>query len=106
MRGVAQEEGPSPPEMIRDPMVDPIRREPVHALDGDTHAAEQVGADVVPGEPVGGVRVVAYEADEARVSLALQREQQDELRLVQRSVQLPVHLRATRLDVRDVFHFD
>ena len=52
--------------------------------------------------PSRGLRVVAYEADEARVSLALQREQQDELRLVQRSVQLPVHLRATRLDVRDV----
>src|SRR5215472_11089000 len=75
MRGVAQYECAAFAEMIRDPVMYAVSREPVHALDIDLHPIDHALAHIVPGQiRVIVFRFLAYRADQPRSALCLQRE--------------------------------
>jgi len=103
VRGVAGEECAALPEVGDDAMVDVIRGEPVDALDVDAEMREHLLADVVPGEPTRTLRRLGlHGADEPRLALAREREHCEEIRFVERHVQLVIHDGAGGLRVGDV----
>ena len=59
VRGVAEEEGATLLEVVRDAVVHMVRREPVHVIDLDAEPLDRSLADVVPGEPPGCVSASA-----------------------------------------------
>src|ERR1700736_6894191 len=72
MRSVAEHERTTLAEMIGDPMVHAVGREPVHALDVDAHPVDHALAHVVPRQVL--VLVLgffAHRANEPRTRLAL-----------------------------------
>ncbi len=101
--GVAQQEGPAVPEGGGHPVMDMIGREPVHPADLDVHPFEHRGADVRPAQAVlPGLRFRPHGADQARRAFGLQREDPEEVGLVQGDVQLAVHYRTFGLDIRHI----
>ena len=103
VRGVAEQERTPVAEMIGDPMVHAVRREPVHALDVDRHPLDHTLAHVVPRQ--GLVLVFGFLADrpdETRTPLGLQRKNGEKIGRVQGDVHLAVHRRSVRLHVGDI----
>jgi hypothetical protein len=86
-------------------MVHVIRREPVHASDVDTHRFDHARADIVPGQvlaPVRVLRCISHRADESRAMRVFQREHREEVRAVERDMDLAVHHWPSGLDIGDV----
>src|SRR5207253_5345322 len=81
--GIAEQERVVFAEMIGDSMVHIVSREPVHALNVDTHPIDYALADVVPGKIFMSWLGFAYGADEPRMSYAPQREHGQEVGRVQ-----------------------
>ena len=103
VRGVAEQERATFAEMIGDPMVHAVGREPVHALDVDAHPLDHALAHVVPRQVLALVfGFLAHGADEPRAPLALQREDGEKIGRVQADVQLAVHHRSARFHVGDI----
>ena len=91
-------------EVLGDAVMDAVGGEPVDPLDVDVDPVEDALGDVVPGEVVVGLfrLFVANRADEADAATVVEREDGEEVGVVERDVELAVGDRARGLDVGDV----
>ncbi len=100
---VTEQERPALPEVVRDAVVHPVGREPVHLGHGDLHAVDGHMGDILEGE---GLRMlgalVIDHAHEPHVALGLQREHREEVGLVEVEVEVAVHRFARGLHVGHV----
>ncbi len=104
VRGIAEQKGAAVAEVLGDAMMDAVGGEPVDALDVDVNPVEDALGDVLPGEVVAGLfgLLVAYRADEANAAVVVERKDREEVRVVERDVELAVGDRAGGLNIRDV----
>ncbi len=100
--GVAEEEGSAVAEARRHAMVDTVRREPVHPGVRELHPIHRSALDVVERDRVIGLLASVHEAHQAQVSGTLQREDQEEIRVLDVDVQLIVDDGTARLNVGDI----
>ena len=92
VRGVAEQEGAAVAEVFGDAVVDAVGGEPVHALDVDVNPVEDALGDVVPGEIVVGLfgLFVANGADETDAAVVVEREDGEEVGVVESDVEFAV----------------
>ena len=105
VRRITEEERASAAEPVGDSMVHAIGREPVHAVDVDPHPLEHTPADIVPGQvlaPVRGLPRRPAPCRRAEPGPHLQRKDCEEIRAVERDVDVAIHHRSARLDIGDV----
>jgi hypothetical protein len=101
--GVAKQECASIAKVVGDSMVDVIRREPVHALDINTHPFNHASADIVPGQGLIPVRRVGLiSLDQPRASRIFEREDGKEIGAIEPDVKISIHHRSVGVDVGDV----
>ena len=103
VRGVPEQKHTSLPKARRDAVVHVVRREPVHASDVEAQPIEDTLAHVVPADLLALLlRLRANGPDQTRAALMPEREEESEVALVEREMQLTVQKRTARLDVRDI----
>src|SRR6185437_1013231 len=104
VRGVAEQENAAVAEVLSNAVVDAVRGEPVHALDVDLNPVEDALGDVVPGKIVIGLfgLFVANGADKTDAAVVVQREDGEEVGVVESDVEFAIGDAAGRSDVCDV----
>jgi hypothetical protein len=103
MRGIAEEKDAPLPEALCDPVVHVVRREPVYAADVEPQASQDSLAYLGPAELLAFLLGLGPNgADQPDVPFFLEREDADEVALVDRDVQLAIQERPARLHVGDV----
>ena len=103
MRGVAQHERPSAPEVVGHPMVDMVDREPIHLVDLEPQRPGGKVADIVEAELVEVLPLAWFDRpDQADATLVRQRENGQEVGFVEFPVQVAVECRARARHVGDV----
>ena len=105
--GVAQEEGAAVPEAVRNPVVHPIGREPVHRAYGEPQVLDGFVAYIVEAQLTGPdlflfAFLFAHQANQSNPPLLFHREQQHEVGVLQIDMQLPVDRRTRRIHVGHV----
>ena len=103
MRRVAEQERSPFSEMLRHPMMHVIGRKPVDHPDLHLEVVDRPVADVTKRQRIGAVgALVAYRPDQACFSFSGQREDAEEIGLVEIDVQFAIQRRAGGFDVGDV----
>ena len=84
MRSIAEQEGASPPEMLRHPVVHAVGREPVHLADPHFKMTDRPAADIFEFERLRVLgAVVSYSPDQPCAALAGQRKYSQEIGFVE-----------------------
>src|SRR5579883_957460 len=103
MCSITGEEGAALPEMLRYPMMDMIGREPVDLPDLDFQMLDGAAADIFEFKAFGVLSaLVSYSADQARATLAREREDGEKVGLVEVDVQFAIGCWPCRLDICDI----
>ena len=100
--GVAEQEGSAVAEARRHAMVDTVRREPVHLGARKLHPIHRSALDVIERDRVIGLLASVHEAHQAQVARTLQREDEEEVGVLDVDVQLVVDDGTARMNVGDV----
>src|SRR5580658_395831 len=103
VRCIAQQKRAALAKMFSNTMVDPVGREPVHALDVDTHPLKHSRAHIIPGKILALVfRFVAQGTDQPGTPFVLQWEDGEKIGPVQTDVDLPIHHWSAAFHVGDI----
>jgi hypothetical protein len=100
MGRIAEQEGAALAEMFRHPVMDVIGRKPVHFLDANLEVFDCPIADVFEFECIGAVSaLIAHGSDQAGFTFPGQRENAQEIGLVEIDVQFAIERGASRFDM-------
>ena len=104
VRGVAEEERAGVAKATRDAVMHMVRRKPVDPIDRDAHPFDNGLTDVIPADVAAVLGTRPHGSNQSRTPGRFQRENREEVRPVERNVQLVIHHRPACLDVRHVEH--